>query len=732
MTALPTPLPPPPTLTAAELVKILDSPEWYDNHWMAALAGRSTAEKIAQSAGLVWLVDHGLASEWAPLAPVRTPSQDAKPVSLKIVGGQAVAPPAGKVASAGTCHHEGEAILAALAVRSAEWAGKVLARITPEEFFSPALRTLMAALAELHADGSFNLAVLLGHLAQTGALARAGGQANVEALASRTVSSEGWEAHAKLVRDGALKRAATDSLSSLQKGLLTGAITPAAAASRFSAIADRLSRHDSESQGWEAPDTNRSTAFPFPLEALPDGMRTFASAISSAIPCPVDYAAVFGLAAASVAVGRSMVLRIKPGWTEEANLWLLVVGSPSIAKSPVMTATLAPIFRRQREDLANHRLIREAISQERKNAKLSGRPSASDDPPPPHRLLVSDITRESLATKLEQNPRGLALFDDEMSGWVAGMGQYKGGSGNDLQFFLNLWGRGPIHVDRKGQEGGVPISVPSPYLTIGGGVQPQLLHGFLGGPDNGFPDRFLYSFPEMIRVRFQREGVDLAVRKSWHDAIDRLLGVELLPDGIGDPLPRVLSYTPAAFERFIEYFDGNAAETEAEDFPAELRGPWGKLRGYCARLALLCEMLEWSFRPGPYLAPPEAVGVRAVESAVLLCEYFGEHYRRVSAIASGVVRNEDAEAIAGWLSRRDGDNARFTLRQVRDCFRRRFHSNPEALSKALTFLESEKLIRKVPKGTTSKINQRTETYEVHPLLLSGSARSARSSDNQLS
>lgn len=70
-------------------------------------------------------------------------------------------------------------------------------------------------------------------------------------------------------------------------------------------------------------------------------------------------------------------------------------------------------------------------------------------PPVLRRVVVGDVTTEALATILAANPRGILMARDEISSWIRGMNQYKGGKGNDRQFYLSCWSGQTALVDRK-------------------------------------------------------------------------------------------------------------------------------------------------------------------------------------------------------------------------------------------------------------------------------------------
>ena len=87
-----------------------------------------------------------------------------------------------------------------------------------------------------------------------------------------------------------------------------------------------------------------------PGRAVPPGYsalpaRDLAEAAAESIGCPVDFPAVAILAAASGIIGRSVILRVKPGYFVSASLYVALVGSPSSGKSPALRAALAPVWR---------------------------------------------------------------------------------------------------------------------------------------------------------------------------------------------------------------------------------------------------------------------------------------------------------------------------------------------------------------------------------------------------
>ena len=70
-------------------------------------------------------------------------------------------------------------------------------------------------------------------------------------------------------------------------------------------------------------------------------------------------------------------------------------------------------------------------------------------------------------------------------------------------------------------------------------------------------------------------------------ALLRLRALDLLVAEDGVPGYRLVRFSAAAKEAWVAWWDAHAAEMASPELPAELLGPWGKLKSYAARLALV-------------------------------------------------------------------------------------------------------------------------------------------------
>src|SRR5215207_1954304 len=216
---------------------------------------------------------------------------------------------------------------------------------------------------------------------------------------------------------------------------------------------------------------------PFPTDTLPEAARRFVEEGTEAIGCAPDLLALPVLAVLSAGIGASRVVEIKRSWREGATLFLAVVASPGEKKTPAANAARRPVLKRQAEKRQEFKAKKEEHECQMREWKAhcrDARSAGETEPPPPpeptmERTYADDTTVESLVGILEDNPRGVLIYKDELTGWVRSHDQYKaGGKGADRQHWLSVWSNQAIVVDRKGRQGD-PTYVERPWVSLVGG-----------------------------------------------------------------------------------------------------------------------------------------------------------------------------------------------------------------------------------------------------------------------
>lgn len=363
----------------------------------------------------------------------------------------------------------------------------------------------------------------------------------------------------------------------------------------------------------------------FPIEVLPSPIRRFVEEGAASFPCPPDFLAIPTLCSIGAAIGRSRVLEVKPGWVETARLWWGYVAPPGDMKTPSLCLAERWAKDRQREDFQLWREETREYEQalERWKKRPKGDDASKPEPPVLRQTFVSDTTIEALGKALQENPRGLALIADELSGFFLGIGQYKKNGGSDRKHYLSIWAGKGLKVDRLTRG---PVFVPSPFLAVTGGIQPDVLKDL--DPETGLRDgmihRLLLVEPTPIPATYTEQAVSSEALAAMGQLYAELYALrperEDFEAGIFQPV--VLRMADEAKNQWRDWYSEHAAEVAASSFPNLLKGPWAKLRGYSVSLALILALAE---EPGAAV-----VGLRPVLGAITLIEeYLKPHLRRL-------------------------------------------------------------------------------------------------------
>lgn len=253
---------------------------------------------------------------------------------------------------------------------------------------------------------------------------------------------------------------------------------------------------------------------PFTLDLLPISFREFVRDISERMQVPLDFPGVLVVLALAGAVNRRACIQPKQrdeGWVVIPNLWGGIVAPPGYLKSPVIQTVVRPLidiqqhwrityelelgeFERAKEE---HDLRHSAWKEEfKKNSKKGStppdRPDAALTEPVLKRLIVNDATFEAMHQTMNENPTGILVIRDELTGWWSSL--ERAGREGERAFCLQAWNGDTGHtIDRIGRG---TIHVEACCMSMLGGIQPGRLRSYLvealhDGPGNdGLIQRF--------------------------------------------------------------------------------------------------------------------------------------------------------------------------------------------------------------------------------------------------
>lgn len=207
-----------------------------------------------------------------------------------------------------------------------------------------------------------------------------------------------------------------------------------------------------------------------PIGVFPSVIEKFAVARAEQMGVDPGGLAMAALTVCAAAIPDNITLKMKrhESWQESARIWTMVVGDPSTRKSPLIRAAGAPLMAIESELQRDYRdAMREWLALDKDSKKGKSEPIAK-------RVSTEDGSTEKVGEILSNNEAGLALIDDELSGWFARMEKYAGSKGGaaDRAFWLKSFGGGHHIVDRVGRG---TIWIPNISVTLLGGIQPDPL-----------------------------------------------------------------------------------------------------------------------------------------------------------------------------------------------------------------------------------------------------------------
>ena len=371
---------------------------------------------------------------------------------------------------------------------------------------------------------------------------------------------------------------------------------------------------------------------PFPVDALPEPLRSFVAAGAKAIGCDPSFIALPNLTVCGSAIGNTARLQIKVGWQVPPILWTAVIGESGTAKTPAFRLVMKPVRERQYAALQRHAeadvehqaataFYKRSMKQWETQKNSSDAPPRMPDAPHAERVYTEDATIEAIGALLAGNPRGMLLARDELSGWLASFDQYSGGKGGaDSAKWLSMFNAETVTIDRKT---GTPklICVPNAAMSITGGIQPAILKRALGSEhrESGMAARFLMAYPPRSTKRWTEAEIDPEQDARYAEVLNRLYDLPFDADAEGRQCPHVVRLSPEAKARFVEFYEANSRELS--EFTGDLAAAWSKLEEAPGRLALVIHFVRWAAND-PTLKDQGIVDGASMESAIRLTNWF--------------------------------------------------------------------------------------------------------------
>ena len=419
---------------------------------------------------------------------------------------------------------------------------------------------------------------------------------------------------------------------------------------------------------------------PFPTHFLPDPWARFVREAAVSVGCDESFLALPALATIAGAIGTTRRVYLGRDWSEPAVVFGCIVGESSTMKSPALARVADPIRDRQQDLIEAHEVAVECYENDlgrwtaaSKAFQAGDGPDPGDKPAAPtlKRIFCSDTTIERLAELLHDNPRGLLVIRDELSGWLSSFTRYKGkAGGSDLPNWLEMHRAGPIVVDRKTGERKFTF-VPRAAVSVIGGIQPGILAGQLT-PEfmaSGLTARVLFAFPPRRPKVWVEDEVSADVVAAVARSLDDLYALDPGTDDMGKPCPTAVRLSPAAKDLWVEFYNswGRVQHTTEGDTAAA----FGKIEAYAAQFALLHHVVLTAASD----AATSTVGGVSMAAGIGLARWFARETERIYRMLAEDQEEREVRTLVEHVRRQGG---RTTVKNLQRSNQRKYHTAADA------------------------------------------------------
>lgn len=384
----------------------------------------------------------------------------------------------------------------------------------------------------------------------------------------------------------------------------------------------------------------KSGILPFPEHVFPEVIQRLMKVFYTSSGLPFEYYYASLLAATAILLGNRYRIQAKSDFIQPQLLYLAIVGKSGLGKSPPIKAIFGALYKIEADLASQYYELHDAWRKNKAEAQADKAPF-EDPEPMPQKLIIGQATIEAVYEILSNNPRGVGMVDEELTGFLEGMGQYKSGKSNELQYWLKLFDNPEFDsISRKGNK---ELIIKNGNVTIFGGVQPELLNLIATGKMSaiGLSSRFQFVVPEHAEIpdwsEIQPDG-SVFQKYNWFMKAMYELPSHIQKDEATQrwSIKRIdMPLTREAKELYVEFYRKLRQRMNEEEDDKKF-SQLSKLRSYCLRYALILEMLhftantfedekDWQKRSkNEQLARLEKheISADAMRGAIELIEYF--------------------------------------------------------------------------------------------------------------
>jgi putative DNA primase/helicase len=425
---------------------------------------------------------------------------------------------------------------------------------------------------------------------------------------------------------------------------------------------------------------------PFDESLLPSSFRALVRDISERMQVPLDYPAVILILCLAGAVSRRVTIQPKAndtGWVVVPNLWGGIIAAPGFMKSPVIQACTRPLHRIQAEWRLAHEAGMADYAREKEESDLrrsawrdqfkssskakKAAPERPEDPPREpilKRLIVNDATFEAMHLTMNENPAGILVIRDELTGWWSQLD--RAGREGERAFCLQAWNGDTGHTIDRISRG--TVHVEACCISMLGGIQPGRLRSYLAdalkdGPSNdGLIQRFqLMVWPDTDpKWTYIDRAPDTASDEQASRVFRRLVELDV-------ECPIRFRFAPDAQELFVLWLGELESQIRGEDIHPALVSHLSKYRKLMPALALLFELADRAASGQDLDTGSDQqylyVSLEHTKQAAAWCDYLQSHARRIYSCVT-TPRMRAAQVLAEKITKGKLGTSSFSCRDV--------------------------------------------------------------------
>ena len=410
---------------------------------------------------------------------------------------------------------------------------------------------------------------------------------------------------------------------------------------------------------------------PYPLDALPDKIRSAVEEVAGFVKAPLPLVAASALGALSLGCQAHIDVKRAEKLQGPVGLFLLTIADSGERKSTCDGFFTKAISEHERKQAAEmqpelqdyvaaieaweakikgvtekiRQLAREQEPTQEFEAALRDLHGEKPEKPRVPRMLYADVTPEALAHGLATNWPSGGVVSAEAGIVLGAHGMGKDSIMRNLTQLNVLWDGGDLTIDRRTVES---FGVQGARLTVALQVQEATLRSFFdrsGGlaRGTGFLARFLVAWPESTQGTrlFTEAPENWPALEQFNQRLAEILDEPVPIDEKGALTPDLMSLSPEAKKRWVDFHNDIERMLASGGELYDVRDVASKTADNAARMAALFQFFEHG--------PSGAIGLFSFEGASRIAAWYLSVARRFFGELALPAELADAGRLDCWL-----------------------------------------------------------------------------------